>query len=389
MTKKNLITIVTDHHLTADTIAQAIGATEKHAGYYLGNGYAVTWTNGSVIEAIFNPEQGFVLSSNMDPKLVYAHNFTFKMRNIDNLLGYKKSEIDKRQLSTIRILWSMSHTVVNAMAPDIDGELDFLSLYYFLATPVEVRRAWLPILTKEAIVKGIENGPTDVSLYMDWQEANIYNYLVDFCEQDAEYRHEHTTVFVEVPVDTASKEVVDLKCVGIDTPSPGSMTAVGSSIYTYTDKPTLFNLTQLLIEAAVQLDYTHEKTIQTALNLYAKKLISYPIVMQNYIPSDIWKQMFRNREVLRFNSKWGKSVKGGKLSSRHNFEECMNPFNGFGIVTTGIHPTNLSRDEEKLYNIIVKRVLDAFTPNDTIRNRKDKERSRKLNTSHETNFQTK
>lgn len=380
MTKKNLITIVTDHHLTADTIAQAIGATEKHAGYYLGNGYAVTWTNGSVIDATFNPEQGFVLSSNMDPKLVYAHNFTFKMRDIDNLLGYKKSEIDKRQLSTIRILWSISHTVVNAMAPDIDGELDFLSLYYFLATPVEVRRAWLPILTKEAIVKGVENGPKEANLYMDWQEANIYNYLVDACEQDAEYRHEHTTMFVEVPVDTASQEVVDLKCVGIDTPSPGSMTAVGSSIYTYTDKPTLFNLTQLLIEAAVQLDYTHEKTIQTALNLYAKKLISYPIVVQNYIPTEIWKQMFRNCEILRFNSKWGKSVKGGKLSSRHNFEECMNPFNGFGIVTTGIHPTNLTRDEEKLYNLIVKRVLDAFTPNDTIRNRKDKERSRKRNT---------
>lgn len=380
MTKKNLITIVTDHHLTADTIAQAIGATEKHAGYYLGNGYAVTWTNGSVIDATFNPEQGFVLSSNMDPKLVYAHNFTFKMRDIDNLLGYKKSEIDKRQLSTIRILWSISHTVVNAMAPDIDGELDFLSLYYFLATPVEVRRAWLPILTKEAIVKGVENGPKEANLYMDWQEANIYNYLVDACEQDAEYRHEHTTMFVEVPVDTASQEVVDLKCVGIDTPSPGSMTAVGNFIYTYTDKPTLFNLTQLLIEAAVQLDYTHEKTIQTALNLYAKKLISYPIVVQNYIPSEIWKQMFRNCEILRFNSKWGKSVKGSKLSSRHNFEECMNPFNGFGIVTTGIHPTNLTRDEEKLYNLIVKRVLDAFTPNDTIRNRKDKERSRKRNT---------
>lgn len=383
MTKKNLITIVTDHHLTADTIAQAIGATEKHAGYYLGNGYAVTWTNGSVIEAKFRPEQGFVLSTDMDPKLVFAHNFKFEMRDIDYLLGYKKSEIDKRQLSTIRILWSMSRTVVNAMAPDIDGELDFMSLYYFLATPVEVRRAWLPILTKEAIAKGIENGPTDVSLYIDWQEANIYNYLVDFCEQDAEYRHEHTTVFVEVPVDTASKEVVDLKCVGIDTPSPGSMTAVGSSIYTYTDKPTLFNLTQLLIEAAVQLDYTHEKTIQTALNLYAKKLISYPIVVQNYIPSEIWKQMIRNREVLRFNSKWGKSVKGGKLSSRHNFEECMNPFNGFGIVTTGIHPTHLSRDEEKLYNLIVKRVLDAFTPNDTIRNRKDRERSRKRSNHQE------
>lgn len=383
MTKKNLITIVTDHHLTADTIAQAIGATEKHAGYYLGNGYAVTWTNGSVIEATFNPEQGFVLSSNMDPKLVYAHNFTFKMRDIDNLLGYKKSEIDKRQLSTIRILWSMSRTVVNAMAPDIDGELDFISLYYFLATPVEVRRAWLPILTKEAIVKGIENGPANLAMYIQWQEDNIYNHLVNVCEQDVEYRYENTTIFVEAPLEHALEEVPALRDCGIKTPDAGSMTAVGSAIYTYSDKPTLFNLTQLLIEAAVQLDYTHEVTIKNAFNLYAKKLISYPMVKQNYIPSEIWRQMIRNREVLRFNNKWGKTVKGCKVSSRHNFEECMNPFYGFGIVTTGIHPINLTREEEKLYNLIVKRVLDAFTPNDTIRNHKDKERSRQRNARQE------
>ena len=51
MKQKNLITVVTDHQLTADTIARAIGANEKHDGYYLGNGYAVTWTTGRVVEA--------------------------------------------------------------------------------------------------------------------------------------------------------------------------------------------------------------------------------------------------------------------------------------------------------------------------------------------------
>ncbi len=54
---KNLITVVTAHQLTADTIATAIGANEKHDGYFLGNGYAVTWTNGGVIEAKFKPSR--------------------------------------------------------------------------------------------------------------------------------------------------------------------------------------------------------------------------------------------------------------------------------------------------------------------------------------------
>ena len=37
MKQKNLITVVTDHQLTADTIAKAIGANETHEGYYFGH----------------------------------------------------------------------------------------------------------------------------------------------------------------------------------------------------------------------------------------------------------------------------------------------------------------------------------------------------------------
>lgn len=52
-------------------------------------------------------------------------------------------------------------------------------------------------------------------------------------------------------------------------------------------------------------------------------------------------------------------------------------YNGFGIVTTGLHPTDLSCDEEKLYNLIVKRVIDAFAP-DTF-GKKHKPKGGKMN----------
>ncbi len=93
---KKIITVVTAHQLTADTIATAIGATEKHDGYYLGNGYAVTWTNGGVIEARFKSSERFILNSGMDPKLILAHNFEFVMRDYDELVGYNKSEHDAK-----------------------------------------------------------------------------------------------------------------------------------------------------------------------------------------------------------------------------------------------------------------------------------------------------
>lgn len=375
MKQRNLITVVTGHQLTADTIAKALGASEKHEGYYLGNGYAVTWTNGSVIEATFKADESFVLSTTMDPRLVYAHNFKFAMRDYDNLLGYKKTEQDKRQLATIKALWKMSDTVVNAMSPDIDGDTDFLSLYYFLTVPVAVRRAWLPILTKGEIIKGITNGVKDAAKYEEWLSKEIYNLVVEHTE---EYMPKPTPVCVEIPVATAAEEVKELENIGNEQANDGVVTITNEAIYRYTAKPTLHNLPQLLIDAAVQLDFGHEKTIQTALTLYSKKLISYPLVKQNYISYEVWMMMLRNREVLRHNSKWGKTVRRGGLSKRHNFEGCENEHYGFGIVTTGLHPTDLTRDEERLYNLIVKRVLDAFRPARKYgRNKRNKRKSAK------------
>ena len=137
-----------------------------------------------------------------------------------------------------------------------------------------------------------------------------------------------------------------------------------------TDRCPLFNLPALMVQAACELDYTHEKTILTAYRLYAKKLISYPMVMQNTIPGGVWKAMLRNMEMLRYNSKWGKTIEDGKPSKCHNFRNGESVYNGFGIVTTGLHPTDLSRDEEKLYNLIVKRVIDAFAPDNYGKGRK-------------------
>ena len=375
MKQKNLITVVTDHQITADTIARAIGANEKHEGYYLGNGYAVTWTNGQLVEATFSPQESFVLSTTMDSRLAYAHNFKFAMRNYDELVGYKKSDEDIRQLGTIKALWKMSLTVVNAMRPDITGDLDFLSLYYFIGCPVDTRRAWLPVLTKKAIVHAVNHGPQNRKEYEKWLEESIYNAIVQAAEENAELKG--SPAVEEISVADAAK---DAECAGVPAPAPGEQREGDNYIGVITDRCPLFNLPALMIQAACELDYTHEKTILTAYRLYAKKLISYPAVLQNTVPGGVWKAMLRNMEMLRYNSRWGRSVGEGKPSKCHNFRNGENVYNGFGIVTTGLHPTDLSRDEEKLYNLIVKRVIDAFAPDSYGNGRKSK--GGKMNRRH-------
>lgn len=357
MKQKNLITVVTDHQLMADTIAKAIGATEKHDGYYLGNSYAVTWTNGRVIEATFSPCESFVLSTTMDCRLVYAHNFKFSMRDYDSLVGYRKSDQDKKQLATIKALWEMSCVVVNAMIPEIGGDLDFLNLYYFMASPVEVRRAWLPILTKGAILHGVKHGPSDRREYEAWLEESIYNHLVKATQESLTL--EGAPVVEEISTDEAAKTA---EALGVEPPKEGDYGVADKYVAIFTGHKPLYNLSGLLVDAATELDFGHEKAIQTAYALYAKKLISYPMALQNTIPAGVWRLMRRNKEILRYNGKWGKTICKGKPSRRHNFRMGENLYNGHGIVTTGIHPTDLSRDEEKLYNLIVRRVIEAFAP---------------------------
>ncbi len=357
MKQKNLITVVTDNQLTADTIAKAIGATEKHEGFYYGNGYAVTWTNGRVIEATFSHDESFVLSTSMDCRLVYAHNFKFAMRNYDNLLGYNKSEQDAMQLATIKSLWKKSGVIVNAMIPDAHGDLDFLNLYYYLAMPREVRRAWLPMLTKGAIRHGVTHGPADRKEYETWLAETIYNHLIEVNEESLPL--EGSPIVEEITLDEATK-IAD--AMGIEPPKDGDFGVGDKYVAIFTEQKPLYNVNALLVDAATELDFNHQKTIQTAYTLYAKKLISYPLAMQNTIPTGVWNMMRRNKEILRYNSKWGKSVSKGKPSRRHNFRMGETIYNGHGIVTTGLHPTDLNRDEEKLYNMIVKRVIEALTP---------------------------
>ena len=61
MTKKTLVTVVTANRFMAETIARAIGATSELEGYYHGNGYAVTWTNGEIIESEYKHGEKFVV----------------------------------------------------------------------------------------------------------------------------------------------------------------------------------------------------------------------------------------------------------------------------------------------------------------------------------------
>ena len=341
MEQKNLITVVTDHQITADTIARAIGANEKHEGYYLGNGYAVTWTNGEIIESEYKHGEKFVMNSGQDMRQMYAHHFNFRMRNYDALLGWEKSKADEAQLSVIKTLWAKSNVVVNAMEPTFEGELAFLNLYWYLRMPVTVRRAWLPRLRKPIIIRAVENGTYSPDKHEAWLAEELVNF------------------FLKANSEAAGKDL------DIESAENESADESGDVELNIVKGQTLHNMVTLWMDATMELGYDFEPTFLIAHKLYAKGLISYPYLYQNGIPGNVYDSMRRDFRVLEHNPCYGRMAKEvGWLSTRNTFHNGETPYNGHGIVTTGLHPTDLSRDEEKLYNLIVKRVIEAFTPDE-------------------------
>ena len=118
MTEKTLVTVVTTNRFMAETIARAIDANTYHEGYYHGNGYAVIWTNGEIIEAEYKRGEKFVMNSGQDMRQMYTHHFNFRMRNYDALLGWEKSKADEAQLFSMpRIDFSSSTVMKSQVSP--------------------------------------------------------------------------------------------------------------------------------------------------------------------------------------------------------------------------------------------------------------------------------
>lgn len=354
MTKKTLVTVVTANRFMAETITRAIGATSELEGYYHGNGYAVTWTNGEIIESEYKHGEKFVMNSGQDMRQMYAHHFNFRMRNYDALLGWEKSKADEAQLSVIKTLWAKSNVVVNAMEPTFEGELAFLNLYWYLRMPVSVRRAWLPRLRKPIIIRAVENGTYSPDKHEAWLAEELVNF------------------FLKANSEAAGKDL------DIESAENESADESGDVELNIVKGQTLHNMVTLWMDATMELGYDFEPTFLIAHKLYAKGLISYPYLYQNGIPGNVYDSMRRDFRVLEHNPCYGRMAKEvGWLSTRNTFHNGETPYNGHGIVTTGLHPTDLSRDEEKLYNLIVKRVIEAFTPDENDSQKKARKKKRK------------
>lgn len=124
--------------------------------------------------------------------------------------------------------------------------------------------------------------------------------------------------------------------------------------------PLPFDLTSLQMEASTMLGYTPKKTLELAQNLYVHGFTSYPRTSSQKLPKEIGlkkiidslakQPIYKDKVsiVLKINPSL-KPKEGPKTDPAHP-----------SIYPTGQVPSKLTQQEQKLYDLIVKRFLTVF-----------------------------
>ena len=120
-----------------------------------------------------------------------------------------------------------------------------------------------------------------------------------------------------------------------------------------TPPPLLYDLTALQKEANKRHGFSADKTLSIAQSLYEKKITTYPRTGSRYISEDVFEEV---PVLLRKISKTlstplnRHSVDNAKVTDHH------------AIIPTGETPLKLSADEATVYQMVVNRFIEAFSP---------------------------
>lgn len=126
----------------------------------------------------------------------------------------------------------------------------------------------------------------------------------------------------------------------------------------------LYDLTLLQREANARFGFSAKKTLDTAQALYEKhKAISYPRTNSNYVSEPNIPEMHRALDSLQ-GSPYDEIVKGANRNLVHkNNKNICNPEkveDHHAILPTSKKPNGLTPDEQKIYDLVVRRFLSHF-----------------------------
>ena len=402
-----MITILAEKPSVAREIARIAGATRKEEGFYTGNGYHVTWALGHLVQPALPEGYGFKGFSR-DSLPVIPEEFMLIPRQVKTDKGYKADAAAVKQIKVITKLWNESDGIIVATDCAREGELIFRYLYAYTGCTLPFRRLWISSLTDTAIRKGLKelkDGHEYDDLYLAAKARSEADWLVGINGTQA--------LTVAAGGGTYSVGRVQTPTLGMVckrywenrrfTPEPVhqlhfSVTPAGtdtvvkfSSVKKWQDKeeaaasynkvkakmcatvtkvekkekvenpPLLYDLTTLQKEANTKHGFTAEQTLELVQKLYEAKLVTYPRTSSRHIPEDVFEEVPLLFERLAGHSELADKIKTlGELNRRS--VDASKVTDHHALLVTPNRPLALYKDEQTIYDMIVGRMVEAFSP---------------------------
>ena len=388
--------IIAEKPSVARDIARIVGANSKQEGYMEGCGYVVTWAMGHLIALAMPEAYGFSVYKAEDLP-IRPNPFQLIVRQVRKDKEYVSDPAALKQLKVIRSCFDKADRIIVATDAGREGELIFRYIYQYLNCKKPFDRLWISSLTDKAIREGLSNlkpGSSYDNLYYSAKARSEADWLVGInasralsiarkggyslgrvqtptlamvCRRYIENRDFSSVPYWKLSVHT-EKEGLSIKAVGCKDyenkalaqtalaalRSQSQLTIETVTIkVTHTAPPLLYDLTALQKDANRRHGFSADKTLSIAQSLYEKKITTYPRTGSRYISEDVFE------EVPALLHKIGKplsnplnrhSVDNAKITDHH------------AIIPTGETPSGLLTDEAILYNMVVTRFIEAFSP---------------------------
>lgn len=398
-------TIIAEKPSVAKEIARIVGASKREEGYFTGNGYHVTYAFGHLVQPAL-PEGYGIKGFSRDSLPVLPETFKLVPRQTRTESGYKPDAGVVKQIKVITRLFKESEQLIVATDAGREGELIFRYLYAYIGMDVPFVRLWISSLTDKAIREGLKNlkdGSEYDKLYQAAKARSEADWLVGIngtqalsvaagrgtysvgrvqtptlamvCGRYWENKRFRPVPFWQMHFGTEGTDGEALKFTSVEkwqeketatvlyNKVKEERTALVTKVENKTvrqEPPLLYDLTTLQKEANSKHGFTAKHTLETAQKLYEAKLITYPRTSSRYIPQDVFAEMPALLERLAGHPRFGKHILTlGKLNDRS--VDASKVTDHHALLVTPNKPLALYKDEQVIYDMIVGRMIEAFS----------------------------
>ena len=402
-----MITILAEKPSVAREIARIVGAMRREEGYFTGNGYHVTWALGHLVQLAL-PDGYGIKGFRRDSLPVIPERFELIPRQVKTDKGYKVDAAAVKQIKVITKLWNESEGIIVATDCAREGELIFRYLYAYIGCTLPFQRLWISSLTDAAIRKGLKelkDGREYDSLYLAAKARSEADWLVGINGTQAlsvaAGRGTYSVGRVQTPTlamvckrfwENRRFQPEPVHQLHFTTPSASVNEVVKfSSVEKWKDKeeaatlynkvkeqmcativkvekkekvenpPLLYDLTTLQKEANTKHGFTAEQTLDLVQKLYEAKLVTYPRTSSRYIPEDVFAEVPLLFERLSAHSLFADKIKSMDGLNRRSVD-ASKVTDHHALLVTPNRPLALYKNEQLIYDMIVGRMIEAFSP---------------------------